>query len=69
MDDKERSVLLYLFPDDAQRQIREMFPWANDYTVVQLAPLKTVTLDDGLVMKVAGNEEKNIILSVTKPTP
>ena len=69
MDEKERSMFLYLFPDDAQRQIRELFPWANDYTVVQLTPLKTVTLADGLVMKVAGNEHKNIIISVTKLSP
>jgi len=69
MDDKERSVFLCLFPDDAQRQMKELYPWANDYTVVHLAPLKTVTLDDGLVMKVAGNEDKNIIMSVTRLHP
>ena len=68
MDDKERSVFLFLFPDDAQRQIRELFPWADDYTIVRVVTLKTITLDDGTTLQVGGNSEDCEILAV-KPTP
>lgn len=64
----QSTVFLYLFPDDAQRQIREMFPWADDFTIVRVARLKTITLDDGTTLQVGGNSEDCDIL-VVKPAP
>ena len=62
----QAEVLLHLFPGDAQRQMRELFPWADDWTIVQMVNPQTVTLDDGLVLLVEGNSKRNTIMAVRK---
>jgi hypothetical protein len=64
----ERTVLLHLFPDDAQRQVRELFPWADDWTIIRVVTLKTITLDDGTTLQVGGDGEDCEIM-VVKSTP